>query len=134
MKNDIANQLCYFNVSSCGKCKLCPEINTAKLITNDKLNITEKRKVTGNCKEREVIYDVECFKDKVWYIEHTEEQLSECFFKHRYDINNMPDNSEFEKHFHESHNMNDNLNVTILQNNIKTAAAQSIMETNRFVD
>ena len=46
----------------------------------------------------------------------------------------MPDKSEFEKHFHESRNMNDNLNVTILQNNIKTAAAQSIMETNRFVD
>ena len=45
----------------------------------------------------------------------------------------MPDKSEFEKHFHESRNMNDNLNVTILQNNIKTAAAQSIMETNRFV-
>ena len=94
----------------------------------------EKRKGTGNCKEREVIYTAECFKDKVWHIEHTEEQLSECFSKHRYDINNMPGNSEFEKHFHESHNMNDNLNVTILQNNIKTAAAQSIMETNRFVD
>ena len=46
----------------------------------------------------------------------------------------MPDKSEFEKHFYESRNMNDNLNVTILQNNIKTAAAQSIMETNRFVD
>ena len=46
----------------------------------------------------------------------------------------MPDNSEIEKHFHESHNMNDNLNVTILQNDIKTAAAQSIMETNGFVD
>ena len=93
-----------------------------------------KKKRYRNCKEREVIYAAECFKDKVWYIEHTEQQLSECFSKHRYDINNMPDNSEFEKHFHESHNMNDNLNVTILQNNIKTAAAQSIMETNGFVD
>ena len=27
-------------------------MNTVKLITNDKLNITEKIKGTGNCKER----------------------------------------------------------------------------------
>ena len=31
-------------------------MNTAKLITNDKLNITKKIKGTGNCKEREIIY------------------------------------------------------------------------------
>ena len=29
-------------------------------ITNDKLNITEKIKGTGNCKEREVIYAAQC--------------------------------------------------------------------------
>ena len=46
----------------------------------------------------------------------------------------MPDNSEFEKHFYESHNITGNLSVTILENNVKTAAAQSIMETNGFVD
>ena len=52
------------------------------------------------------------------------EQLAERFFKHRYDIKNRPDNSELAKHFHESHNLNNDLNVTILQNNIKTAAAR----------
>ena len=45
------------------------------------------------------------------------------------DIKNRPNNSEFAKHFYESHNTNDNLNITILQNNIKTAAAQNIMST-----
>ena len=33
-------------------------MDTAKLITNDKLNITEKIKGTRNCKEREIICDV----------------------------------------------------------------------------
>ena len=123
LKNDIANQQLHSNVTPCGKCKLCPQMNTAKLITNVKLNITEKIKGTGNCKEREIIYAAQCSKHKVLYIGHTGEQLSERFFKHRYDIKNRPDNSELAKHFHESHNLNDDLNVTILQNNIKTAAA-----------
>ena len=99
-------------------------MNTAKLITNNKLNITEKIKGTGNCKEREIIYAAQCSKHKVLYIGHTGEQLSERFSKHRYDIKNRPDNSELAKHFHESHNLNNDLKVTILQNNIKTAAAR----------
>ena len=117
------------NVSFCWKCILCRQTTTAKLITNDKLNTTEKIKETGNCKETEIIHAAQCFKDKVLYIDHTEEKLSECFSKHSVDIKNRPNNSEFAKHFYESHNTNDNLNITILQNNIKTAAAQNIMST-----
>ena len=49
LKSDIANQQLHSNVTPCGKCKLCPQIDTAKLITNDKLNITKKIKGTGNC-------------------------------------------------------------------------------------
>ena len=100
-----------------------PTNETAKLITNDKLNITEKIKGTGNCKEREIIYASQCSKHKLLYIGHTGKQFSERFYKHRYNIKNIPDNSELAKHFHERHNLNDDLNVTILQNNIKTAAA-----------
>ena len=33
-----------------------------------------------------------------------------------------------QKNFHESHNLNDDLNVTILQNNIKTAVARRYFE------
>ena len=122
MKNDIANQQLRSNVIPCGKCKLCQQMNTAKLITNGKLNITEK-KGTENCKEREIIYAPQCSKHKVLYIGRTGEQFAERFSKHRYDIKNRPDNSELAKHFHESQNLNNDLNVTILQNNIKTAAA-----------
>ena len=115
-------------VAPCGKCKLCPEINTAKLITSDKLNITKKIKGTGNCKEREIIYVAKCSKHKVLYIGHTEEQLLERFFKHRYNIKDRLDNSELAKHFHGSHNLINNFNVTILQNNIKTAATRRYHE------
>ena len=61
-------------------------MDTAKLITNDKLNITEKIKSTRNCKEREIICAVQCSKHKVLYIGHTWEQLAERFSKHCYDI------------------------------------------------
>ena len=76
----------------------------------------------------EIIYAAQCSKQKVLYIGHTGEQLAERFSKHRYDIKNRPDNSELAKHFHESHNLNNDLNVTILQNNIKTAAARRYHE------
>ena len=79
---------------------------------------------TNECKEREIIYAAQCSKHKVLYIGYTGEQLSERFSKHRCDIKNRPGNSELAKHFHESHNLNNDLNVTILQNNIKTAAAR----------
>ena len=48
--------------------------------------------------------------------------------QHRYGIKSRAGNSELAKHFHESHNLDDDLNVTILQNNIKTAAARRYHE------
>ena len=48
--------------------------------------------------------------------------------QHRYGIKSRAGNSELAKHFHESHNLNDDLNVTISQNNIKTAAARRYRE------
>ena len=46
LRNDIANQQLHSNGAPCRKCKLYPQIDTAKLITNNKLNITEKIKGT----------------------------------------------------------------------------------------
>ena len=114
LQNDIPNPQLHSNVAPCGKCELCPQINTAKLITNNKLNLTEKIKGAGNYKEREIIHAAQGSKHK--------------FSKHHYSIKNRPGNSELAKHFHESHNLNDNLNVTILQNNIKTAVARTYHE------
>ena len=48
--------------------------------------------------------------------------------QHRYGIKSRAGNSELAKHFHKSHNLNDYLNVTILQNNVKTAAARRYHE------
>ena len=73
LKNDIGNQQLHPKVSPHGKCKLYLQMNTAKLVSNDKLNITETIKGTGNCKEREINYAGQCFKSKVLYIEHTHE-------------------------------------------------------------
>ena len=125
LKNDIADRKLHSNVTPCGKWKLCPQLNTTRLTANDKLNKTEKIKGTANCKEREVIYAAQSSKHKALYIGHIGEQLSERFSKQRYDIKNWPDNSELAKHFYKSHKINYNLNVTILQDNIKTATTGS---------
>ena len=125
LKNDIADRKLHSNVTLCGKWKLCPQLNTAKLTANDKLNNTEKIKGTANCKEREVMYAAQFSKLKALYIEDIGEQLSEHFSKQRYDIKNRLGNSELAKHFYKSHKINYNLNVTILQDNIKTATAGS---------
>ena len=127
-KNDIENQQPHFNVAPCRKSKLCPQIETAKIITYDKLNITEKVKGTGSCKKREIIYTAQCSKHKVLYIRHTGEQLAEHLPKHHYNIKNRPENSELAKQFRENHNFKDDANVTILQSNIKTAFARRYHE------
>ena len=56
------------------------------------------------------------------------DQLSERFSKHRYDIKKRPYNTELAKLFNESHNLNNDSNIIILQNNSKTAAAQRYHE------
>ena len=105
------------------KAQTLPANEYCQTVTNDKLKITEKIKGTGNCKEREIIYaDLQCSKHKVLYIGHTGEQLSERFSKHRYDVKNRPYNSELKNIFTKVIISDDDLNVTILQNNIKTAA------------
>ena len=90
--------------------------------------MTEKRKGTGNCKEREIIYTAQCSKNKVLYIGHSGEQPTEGFSRHCYDIKNRSDSTELAKLFHESYNLNNDLNVTILQNDIKTAAPRRYHE------
>ena len=74
LKNDIANQL-DSNVAPFGKWKPSPQKNAAKLITNDKLNIPQKIKGTGNCKERKIIYAAQCSRHKILYIGYTGQQL-----------------------------------------------------------
>ena len=51
-----------------------------------------------------------------------------AFLQTSYGIKNRPGNSELAKHFHDSHDLNDDLNVTILENNIKTASARRFHE------
>ena len=91
-----------------------------------------KIKCTENCKESEVNYAAQCFKHKVLYIGHTGEQLSECSSKHCCNIKKWQNNTELAKHFYQIHKINDNFNVSILQNNIKTAAARMYHEDKRI--
>ena len=42
------------------------------------------------------------------------------FAKHRYDIKNRPKNSELAEHFHTGHNMEEDLDITIVQKDLST--------------
>ena len=55
------------------------------------------------------------------YIGYTAEPLPYCFSKHCYNIKNRPENSRLATHFHENYNINDNIDIKVLQNNIKIA-------------
>ena len=120
MKNDIANQQLHPNVAPCGKYKLCPQTYTAKIITNDKVTITEKIKGTGNCKERVIMFLY--IKGLIYwtYRKTTFTALLQTSLRHQKQITQQ----QPAKYFHESHNLIDDPDVTILQTNIKTAAAQ----------
>ena len=109
-----------------GKIKTLPANKYSQ--THHKLNLTEKVKGTRNCKEREIIYAAQCSKLKVLYIGHTGEQLSRHFSKHRYDIKNKADNNGLAKHFQKGPYINDNLNVTTLQDYIETEATRRYHE------
>ena len=96
-------------------------------MTKVKLNIAEKTKGSGNCKERDANYTARCSKYKVAYIGHAGKKLPQCLSKHRYNIKNRSDISEL-LNMQDNHDINDNPNVIILQNNIKNAAAQRYQE------
>lgn len=99
----------------------------------DKLNIAKKIKGSRNCKERDANYTVQCSKYKAAHIGHAGKKLPQCLSKHRYNIKNRSDISEL-LNMQDNHDINDNPNVTMLQNNIKNAAAQRFKKANGFAD
>ena len=95
--------------------------------TNYKLNITQKKVLKTARKEKLfMLHNVPSKKFCILDIQKNKERFS----KHLYGIKNGPGISKLVivKHIHEHHNINTNLNVTILQNDIKTASAQGYHE------
>ena len=62
-----------------------------------------------------VIYAAKCKKHDLIYIGHTGEKLGERFSKHKYDVRKCPDNSDLASHFHENHDFDQDLEISILQ-------------------
>ena len=52
-----------------------PANKCSKIMTKVKLNIAEKTKGSGNCKERDANYTARCSKYKVAYIGHAGKKL-----------------------------------------------------------
>ena len=112
----------------CGKCKICSWIDTNNTISNEHCNITININTEGTCKSKQIIYAGKCTEHKLLYIGHTGEQLSSRFSKHRYDINNRPENNELSKHLSTNHDINNSLKVQILQDNLPNKAMRKFYE------
>ena len=75
---------------------------------------------------------------KIWLlaeqqiIEHTAKKVLEHFSKHCYSIKKRWNNIKLANDFYKSHNINDNLNVTILKNNARTVATLGYYQDNWF--
>ena len=63
---------------------------------------------------------------------HTGQTLATRFVKHRYDIKNRPNNSELAEHFHTGHNMEEDLDITIVQKDLSSTSKREHME-NRWM-
>ena len=127
VRNDILHkQKGVQQTKPCGKCKLCPFINESTQITNN--NVTIKIRDGGNCKSKGVIYAARCKRHEKLYIGHTGKTLADRFYQHRYDINNRSDNTELAMHFHRNHNLEEDLDITILQSNLKNKSERLFYE------
>ena len=73
-----------------------------------------KTKQGATCKSTGVIYAVNCKKCKQIYVGHTGKTMAERWSKHKYDIINRPDQNELSKHCRHNHNLEKDLEITIL--------------------
>ena len=114
--------------SPCGKCKLCPLINNSKTIENENKKIKVNIKTEGSCQSTGIIYAARCKKHNKLYIGKTTETLATRFSKHKYDILKRPSNNELASHFHNDHKLNEDLDVLILEKDIKSPLELSFRE------
>ena len=111
------------STEACGKCKLCKDIISTDIVSNDKRGINIKLKDGGTCQTKNIIYAAICKRHKFICVGQTGESLCNRFSKHRYDIKLRPENSEIAEHFHRDHTDGD-LKVLILQSGLSQSKEQ----------
>ena len=79
-----------------------------------------------------VIYVARCKKHQILYVGHTSETLATRFAKHQYDIKKRPNNSELAEHFYCDHDIEKDLDVTIVQTDLPNRLEREHME-NRWM-
>ena len=98
------------------------------VVKNKSRNVTVPITSGGTCKTRGVIYAIECTKCNFLCVGHTGDKLSDRMAKHRYDIRKRPENNEVAEHFHQNHNINQDLRVMIIQSNLPTKSKRIFFE------
>ena len=112
----------------CGKCKFCTLVNQSNIIKNETKDIKIQIRTEATCHSKGVIYAARCKKHNKLYIGKTSETIATRFSKHKYDIQKRPSNNELASHFHTDHTINEDLDVLILEKDIKNSHELSFKE------
>ena len=118
------------STSPCTTCKsTCHLICQAGTITNNKTGKSVNITTGGNCKTSDIIYAARCKICDLIYVGESKEELRSRFSKHRYDVNNRPDNNELTKHVHaHNHDFEKDVEVVILKQGFKSSAERKFFE------
>ena len=121
------SQECTIN---CGKnCMICKSLASSTTIKNNKKkNAKSKIRDFGTCQSRNLVYAVRCKKCDVLYVGQTGETLQKRMSKHRYDCKKRPSNCELAQHFHQNHDLENDMEIHILQTGLKTEAEREFHE------
>ena len=101
------------------KCQLCKIMSNKTTVINKKNGAMVSIKPGGNCKSTGVVYAINCKKCDLIYVGHTGNTMSDRYAKHKSDIKHRPTNNDLAKHCHQNHDLEKDLEVSIIEHGIK---------------
>ena len=135
-RKNIGNFLCRNDVrenettgaAACKGCKLCRILSPDEVITNKNNGAQVKIKPGATCKTTGLIYAVTCKKCQQIYVGHTVESMATRWSKNKWDIINRPNQNELATHCHHNHDLEKDLEVTILDHGFPLLSERERME------
>ena len=135
-RKNIGNFICKNDVrekdtsgtATCKGCKLCRLLSPNEVIINKNNGAQIKVKPGATCKTTGLIYAVTCKKCDQIYVGHTGESMATRWSKHKYDIINRPSQNELATHCHHNHDLEKDLEITILDHGFPLLAERERME------
>ena len=139
-KRNLANHLCKNDIREkpapsevpCKGCKICKMMNPKQIVVNEKSKQVVTVKPGATCNTENVVYALNCKKCKQIYVGHTGDSMKIRYSKHKYDVNNRPTQNEFATHCHRGHDLEKDIEISILDYGIGSLEERERVE-DRFI-